>query len=66
MKLQFLISGNKIFLLNLPKLPLQMNLDEKLPKLDILLNEQNYMGAMEAINSFVPGLNNFLKNNGYG
>lgn len=42
------------------EIALANELDEKLPKLDILLNEQNYMGAMEAINSFVPGLNNFF------
>ena len=43
------------------EIALANELDEKLPKLDILLNEQNYMGAMEAINSFVPGLNNFFE-----
>lgn len=49
------------FLAEPAEIALAKELDEKLPKLDSLLNEQNYMGALEAINSFVPGLNNFFE-----
>lgn len=40
---------------------LAKELDEKLPKLNILIDEQNYMGALEIINSFVAGLNKFFE-----
>lgn len=47
-------------LAELTEIELAKELNEKLPILDNLIDEQNYTGALEMINSFVPSLTNFF------